>query len=221
MVHRPKGCTGALYFRCKLICVGAKFFVIFCTVINVGLNITLTFNSLMPSDAYMCQKTNHHWFRQWLVAWPAPSHYLNQCWNIVNWTLINKLQWNLNWNSNISTQENEFENVVWKMTAICLGLNVLTNVPAAKLWRHLSNMNVVCKSDMLFCNVMNFHSGEINEQGFSNHHLNFSNSNIMWRIQESTQENLGSFITDPLYHYVVPKRRPISLIRFLRSILLL
>ena len=21
--------------------------------------------------------TNHHWFRQWLVAWPAPCHYLN------------------------------------------------------------------------------------------------------------------------------------------------
>ena len=25
-----------------------------------------------------------HWFRLWLVAWPAPSHNLNQCWNIVN-----------------------------------------------------------------------------------------------------------------------------------------
>ena len=24
-----------------------------------------------------------HWFRWWLVAWPAPSRYLNQCWNIV------------------------------------------------------------------------------------------------------------------------------------------
>ena len=40
------------------------------------------------------QWINHHWFRQWLVAWPAPSHYLNQCWDIVNWTLGNKLQWN-------------------------------------------------------------------------------------------------------------------------------
>ena len=40
---------------------------------------------------YMCQQTNQHWFRQWLVAWPVPNHYLNQCWNIVNWTLRNKL----------------------------------------------------------------------------------------------------------------------------------
>ena len=44
-------------------------------------------NSLRPSDAYMRQYTYHYWFRWWLVAWSAPSHYLNQCWNTVNWTL--------------------------------------------------------------------------------------------------------------------------------------
>ena len=33
---------------------------------------------------------------EWLVAWSAPSHYLNQCWHacIINWTLSNKLMWN-------------------------------------------------------------------------------------------------------------------------------
>ena len=32
-----------------------------------------------------------------------PSHFLNQCWNIVNWTLRNKLQWNclLQWLINL------------------------------------------------------------------------------------------------------------------------
>ena len=48
----------------------------------------------------------------------APSHYLNQWWNIVNWTLRNKLQWNLNRNSNIFIQENASENVIWKMAAM-------------------------------------------------------------------------------------------------------
>ena len=48
----------------------------------------------------------------------SPSHYLNQCWNIVNWALGNKLQWNLNRNLYIFIQENAFENVVWKMAAI-------------------------------------------------------------------------------------------------------
>ena len=35
----------------------------------------------------------------------APSHNLNQCWRIVNYTLRNKFQWNLDRNSNIFIQE--------------------------------------------------------------------------------------------------------------------
>ena len=53
-----------------------------------------------------------------IVTWSATSHYLNQCWNIVNWTPRNKLQWNFNRNSYIFIQENPFENVVWKMAAM-------------------------------------------------------------------------------------------------------
>ena len=46
------------------------------------------------------------------------SHYLNQCWNIDNWTLRNKLQRKRTWNLYIFIQENAFENVVWWMPAI-------------------------------------------------------------------------------------------------------
>ena len=53
-----------------------------------------------------------------------PSHYLNQGWNIVSWTLGNKL-WKPNRNLYIFFQENAFENVIWKMTAIFLSLNML------------------------------------------------------------------------------------------------
>ena len=48
----------------------------------------------------------------------APSPYLNQCWDIVNWTLKNKLHWNFNRNSNIFIQENALENVVCEMAPI-------------------------------------------------------------------------------------------------------
>ena len=48
----------------------------------------------------------------------VPSHHLNQCRNIVNWTLGNKLQWNINRNLYIFIKENAFEIVVWKMVAI-------------------------------------------------------------------------------------------------------
>ena len=36
------------------------------------------------------------WFRWWLVVYSTPSHYLNHCLRIVNWTLRRKLQWNFN-----------------------------------------------------------------------------------------------------------------------------
>ena len=44
--------------------------------------------------------------------------YLNQCWNIVNWTLRNKLQWNFNRNSYIFIQENVLQKVVCEMASI-------------------------------------------------------------------------------------------------------
>ena len=71
--------------------------------------------------------TNHHWFRQWLVAWPAPSHYLNQCWNIVNWTIGNKFQWNINRNDTFSFKKIHLKMLPGKWRPFCLGLNVLTN----------------------------------------------------------------------------------------------
>ena len=61
-------------------------------------------NSLRPSDAYMRQLTNHHWSRQWLVAWSASSYHLNHCWNIANWPPRNKLQWHFNRNLYIFSQ---------------------------------------------------------------------------------------------------------------------
>ena len=37
------------------------------------------------------------------VASLMQSHYLNQCWNNVNWILVNKSQWNWNQNTQIAT----------------------------------------------------------------------------------------------------------------------
>ena len=62
-----------------------------------------------------------------------PSHYLDQCWNIVNWTPKNKLQWNFNQNSCIFIQENPFEYVVWKMAALSSRPRCVNNVQ----WRNV------------------------------------------------------------------------------------
>ena len=43
--------------------------------------------------SHICgSESGHHWFRSWFVAYSAPNHYLNQCWDIVNWIFTNKLQ---------------------------------------------------------------------------------------------------------------------------------
>ena len=102
-------CYQAAPYLCYIVCVGEW------RAISLD---WLLFNTLRPSDPSMSQWTDQHWFRQWLVAWTAPSHYLNQCWNIVNWTPINKLQWNFDWNFNIFIQGNAFESTMCEMAAM-------------------------------------------------------------------------------------------------------
>ena len=66
----------------------------------------------------MCiSELGQHWFRR-LVAYSAPSHYLNHCWVIVNWTLRNKHQWNLNQNTKLFIHQNASENIVCETAAI-------------------------------------------------------------------------------------------------------
>ena len=71
---------------------------------------------------YSCKKQVFsccYWFIDgYVYLWPAPSHYLNQCWVIVNWTLTNEIQWNRNLNLRIFIHKNATENVVWETAAI-------------------------------------------------------------------------------------------------------
>ena len=60
--------------------------------------------SFLTFLTYPCL-TNHTCMYQPYVAYSAPSHYLNQCWNIVDWILQNKLQCNLNRNVFIYIQD--------------------------------------------------------------------------------------------------------------------
>ena len=52
------------------------------------------------------------------MAWCQQGDKPFQCWNIVKWTLRNKLQWNFNQNFSIFIQENAFESVICEMAAI-------------------------------------------------------------------------------------------------------
>ena len=60
-------------------------------------------NSLRPSDTHV-SKLGYHWFRKMVVTCLVPSHYLNQCWLIVNHISGKIFQWTLNqiWSISIS-----------------------------------------------------------------------------------------------------------------------
>ena len=78
--------------------------------------LTLTHLPLVP---HICvNEAGQHWFKQWLVAYSAPCHYLNQCWAIINWTLGNKIKWNSSQNTKLVIHENALENVVFETAAI-------------------------------------------------------------------------------------------------------
>ena len=87
-----------------------------------------------------------------LPAYLAPSHYLNQCWVIVNWTLRNKLQWNFNRNYNIFIQENAFENFVCEMAAILSQHQCLQYIPRNMhvVWKYICNMATIVRTDSRF-----------------------------------------------------------------------
>ena len=89
-------------------------------------------------------KLSHHCFRSRLVAWPVPSHYLNKCWNFVNYILGIKFQWNFAQKTpQFSYKKMRLKISFGKWRPFCLGLNVLR---CCKLHCTSSRvfLNVVC-----------------------------------------------------------------------------
>ena len=73
----------------------------------------------LPLVPHICvSESGQHWFREWLDAYSAPSHYLNQCWVTVNWNLRNKLQWNFDQNTKLLIHKNASEDIVYEKAVI-------------------------------------------------------------------------------------------------------
>ena len=75
-------------------------------------------------------KTCHNWLKKWLVAWSAPTHYLNQCCYITDSTIRNTFPWNIFYSKFGSFHSRKCtSNVACKLAAIlsrpqCIKLNV-------------------------------------------------------------------------------------------------
>ena len=99
----------------------------------------------LPQVMHICiSESGQHWFRQWLVAYSAPSHYLNQCWVIVNWTPGDKFQWNFNQNTKLFIHEIASENVVCERVAILSRGRWVNDYPCSVSCIHLPS-NLWCK----------------------------------------------------------------------------
>ena len=73
----------------------------------------------IPIESHICVSVSgQHWFRQWFVAFSAPSNYPNQYCVIVNWTLSNKLKLNFNQNIKLFIHEIASQIIVCEMAAI-------------------------------------------------------------------------------------------------------
>ena len=94
-----------------------------------------THHSIVPHIGL--RESGQHWFRWWFVIYSAQSHYRNQFWFIVNWTLRNKFRWNFNQNRKLFIHENASENVLCEMTAILFrvggGVGGWVNIPKCRL----------------------------------------------------------------------------------------
>ena len=83
----------------------------------------------LPLVLHICvSDSGQHCFRQWLVVYSMSSYYLNQYWVFVNWTLRNKLQWNLNRNTKIFIHENALKISSAKWRPFCPGGDELTHL---------------------------------------------------------------------------------------------
>ena len=98
---------------------------------HVGLGndeLPFLFQTHLPLSSHICvRESGPQWFRLWLVAYSAPSHYLNQCCGIVIWTLRNKLQCNFNQNKKHFIHKIASENNVCEVAAILFRGDELTH----------------------------------------------------------------------------------------------
>ena len=98
----------------------------------------------LPQVSQICvDELCQHWFRWWLVTCLVPSHNLNQCWFIVNWTYRNKFQLNFNQNMKLFIHGDAAENIFCQMVAILsrdIQLKIIIHsLPVSHAWLYFSH----------------------------------------------------------------------------------
>ena len=82
---------------------------------------------------------DHHWYRQWLFACSAPSHFLVHCLLLVNWTLRNNHRWKLDQSWEISDHDMHRQLSSWSslrlmMQPVFIAENMFISHYVCQLW---------------------------------------------------------------------------------------
>ena len=72
----------------------------------------------------------HHWFGKWLIVCSVPSHYLNQWWHIVKWTL--RTNSSVIWIKLYFSFNGLHLKLLANLQPSCWGLNVSNNILCAR-----------------------------------------------------------------------------------------
>ena len=110
---------------------------------------------------YICvSEYGQHWFRWWLAAYSAPSHHLNQCNVIINWTLvalIDKLMWKFNQNTKLFIHGNKSLNIVsyakWRPYYPMINCNYIQCFPQRPTcvgWINERSLGYTCTAKSIF-----------------------------------------------------------------------
>ena len=103
-------------------------------------------------STYWCRLKHIHVIKLRHHGITTTSHCLSQWWLISNWTVRNKIQWDLNQNSMVFSQVNAFQKVVCKIPAIFAHLIVFITIES-----QFKSIQILCcnsvkrvKGDFLF-----------------------------------------------------------------------
>ena len=124
----------------------------------------------------MCQWTGSTLVQLWPVACPSLSHYLNQCWCIVKWTLPYKIWWHLSQNAAVSFKETHSKMSsatysAWSLNVPGLSLNKISRLQ--RPWWHFWQPRAAVQGPLLALVLLNL-------PGKTNRYLHFQSFLSYW-----------------------------------------
>ena len=115
---------------------------------NFSMPLCHQFHSSFHGAAYKLQWIGSALVQKMACRLIGASHYLNQCWIAVNWTLRNKLRWGFNQNTKTSIMKMHLKLVKWR--PICPGRNEMIKMAWVSYLASHDSVNLLLSFPLTF-----------------------------------------------------------------------